>query len=43
MTQQAHITFSTRYDMRRNSAFILRTFEHLNEHPPTAPTLPETH
>jgi glycosyltransferase involved in cell wall biosynthesis len=42
MTQQAHATFSTRYDMRRNSAFILRTFEHLKEHPPVAPTLPPT-
>jgi glycosyltransferase involved in cell wall biosynthesis len=41
MTQQAHATFSKRYDMRRNSAFILRTFEHLREHPPTAPNLPE--
>jgi len=44
MEHQAHLTFSNRYDMRRNSAFILRTFEqlqhHLPEHPPVAPTLP---
>jgi glycosyltransferase involved in cell wall biosynthesis len=40
MTEQAHATFSTRYDMRRNSAFILRTFEQLRDTPPTAPNLP---
>jgi glycosyltransferase involved in cell wall biosynthesis len=48
MEHQAHLTFSERYDMRRNSAFILRMFEQLQhnlpEHPPVAPTptLPET-
>jgi glycosyltransferase involved in cell wall biosynthesis len=29
MQKQARLTFETRYDMRRNSARILRTFEHL--------------
>jgi hypothetical protein len=46
MEHQAHLTFSNRYDMRRNSAFILRTFEQLQtnlpEHPPVAPTVPPT-
>jgi hypothetical protein len=40
MRQQALITFATRYDMRRNSAFILRTFEHLRSRP-SSPVLPE--
>jgi glycosyltransferase involved in cell wall biosynthesis len=29
MRKQARATFAKRYDMRRNSAFILRTFEQL--------------
>ena len=29
MQQQAKLTFSRRYDMRRNSALILRIFERL--------------
>jgi glycosyltransferase involved in cell wall biosynthesis len=40
MRQQALITFATRYDMRRNSALILRTFEHLHARPST-PIVPE--
>jgi glycosyltransferase involved in cell wall biosynthesis len=40
MRQQALITFATRYDMRRNSAFILRTFEHLRSRP-SGPIIPE--
>jgi len=34
MQQQAKITFSRRYDMRRNSALILRIFERLRTQPP---------
>jgi glycosyltransferase involved in cell wall biosynthesis len=34
MQQQAKITFSRRYDMRRNSALILRIFERLRTPPP---------
>jgi glycosyltransferase involved in cell wall biosynthesis len=30
MRNQALVTFSNRYDMRRNSALILRTFEHVH-------------
>src|SRR6202789_457010 len=34
MQQQAKITFARRYDMRRNSALILRTFERLRTQTP---------
>ncbi len=34
MQQQAKITFARRYDMRRNSALILRIFERLRTQPP---------
>ena len=40
MGQQALVSFATRYDMRRNSALILRTFEHLGAHS-SAPIVPE--
>ena len=40
MREQAHSTFAARYDMRRNSAFILRTFEYLQAKP-AAPAVPE--
>jgi len=40
MQEQALITFATRYDMRRNSALILRTFERLRTEP-AAPIIPE--
>jgi glycosyltransferase involved in cell wall biosynthesis len=33
MRQQARLTFDNRYDMRKNSALILRTFEQLVPHP----------
>ena len=36
MQQQAKITFARRYDMRRNSALILRTFERLRTQPPAS-------
>ena len=36
MQQQARITFARRYDMRRNSALILRTFERLRTQPPAS-------
>jgi hypothetical protein len=35
MGRQALVTFSTRYDMRRNSALILHTFEQLRAQSPT--------
>jgi glycosyltransferase involved in cell wall biosynthesis len=41
MALQAKATFETRYDMRRNSAAIYRTFNTLNQHL-TPPPLPET-
>jgi glycosyltransferase involved in cell wall biosynthesis len=41
MGKQAHATFARRYDMRRNSALILRTFEHLRAQAPN-PVVPET-
>ncbi len=37
MQRQAKATFARRYDMRRNSALILRTFEQLRVQPPTPP------
>jgi glycosyltransferase involved in cell wall biosynthesis len=40
MRVQALATFANRYDMRRNSALILRTFEHLRT-PSTEPIIPE--
>ncbi len=40
MQEQALLTFAKRYDMRRNSALILRTFERLREEP-SAPIIPE--
>jgi glycosyltransferase involved in cell wall biosynthesis len=40
MGQQALLTFAERYDMRRNSALILRTFEQLASHT-AAPPVPE--
>lgn len=40
MRAQARVTFSTRYDMRRNSALILRTFEHLQAKT-SVPIVPE--
>jgi len=40
MRSQALLTFATRYDMRRNSALILRTFEHLRRRP-SSPIIPE--
>jgi glycosyltransferase involved in cell wall biosynthesis len=40
MGDQALATFAIRYDMRRNSALILRTFEQLGEHT-AAPPIPE--
>lgn len=40
MRRQARATFATRYDMRRNSALILRTFEQLRAQSPT-PTVSE--
>lgn len=44
MAAQAHTTFMRRYDMRRNSAVILRTFEQLNQRAAGLPSnLPETH
>jgi glycosyltransferase involved in cell wall biosynthesis len=44
MTRNAHTTFSKRYDMRRNSAFILRMFEQLqNPAVPTPPSAPTVH
>jgi glycosyltransferase involved in cell wall biosynthesis len=42
MRAQALVTFAKRYDMRRNSAIILRTFEHLRLQN-SAPVLPEAH
>jgi glycosyltransferase involved in cell wall biosynthesis len=36
MQQQTRITFARRYDMRRNSALILRTFERLRTQPPAS-------
>ncbi len=42
MRKQALITFAARYDMRRNTALILRTFEHLRL-PASAPIVPEAH
>ena len=36
MQEQAKITFARRYDMRRNSALILRIFERLRTHPPAS-------
>ena len=43
MAANAITTFSRRYDMRRNSAIILRTFEHLRNQaaPPAIPSAPE--
>lgn len=35
MSAQARVTFAKRYDMRRNSAIILTTFEHLRPQFPT--------
>jgi glycosyltransferase involved in cell wall biosynthesis len=40
MAAKARSTFSKRYDMRRNSAFILRMFEQLRPHHPTGPAIP---
>ena len=36
MQEQTKITFARRYDMRRNSALILRIFERLRTHPPAS-------
>jgi glycosyltransferase involved in cell wall biosynthesis len=40
MRKQALATFAKRYDMRRNCALILRTFEQLRAQSPT-PIVPE--
>jgi glycosyltransferase involved in cell wall biosynthesis len=40
LRRKALVTFDKRYDMRRNSALILRTFEHIRT-PAPAPVVPE--